>query len=68
MAINKKFKTISIPKTIYEATETYIKDKGFPSVSSFTAYILREYVKGGKEELNADARRVKKRLKEMGYL
>ncbi len=68
MAINKKFKTISIPKTIYEATEAYIKDKGFPSVSSFAAYILREYVKGGKEELNADARRVKKRLKEMGYL
>ena len=68
MAINKKFKTISIPKTVYDATENYISDKGFPSVSSFAAYIMREYVKGGAGDLEADRKRVLKRLKEMGYL
>lgn len=68
MAINKKFKTISIPKKVYDATEKYISNKGFPSVSSFAGYILREYVKGGDGNLEADTKRVKKRLREMGYL
>lgn len=68
MAINKKFKTISIPKTVYDATEKYINDKGFPSVSSFAAYLLREYVKGGEGNFEADTKRVMKRLREMGYI
>ncbi len=68
MAINKKFKTISIPKTVYDATEQYINDKGFPSVSSFAAYLLREYVKGGEGNFEADTKRVMKRLREMGYI
>ncbi|MEW6407224.1 MAG: CopG family transcriptional regulator [Patescibacteria group bacterium] len=69
--MNKKFTTISIPTPIFREVERFISGTGFPSVSSFTAYLLREIVRG-KQKIEGftreDEDRIKKKLKEMGYL
>lgn len=68
---NKKFTTISIPTPIFSEVKNFIEGTGFPSVSSFTAYLLREIVRGKKkmgEYTREDEERIKKKLKEMGYL
>lgn len=69
--MNKKFTTISIPTSIFEEVKKFIEGTGFPSVSSFTAYLLREMVRGKKKIegfTRDDEERIKKKLKEMGYL
>lgn len=69
--MDKKFTTISIPTLIFKEVKKFIRGTGFPSVSSFTAYLLREIVRGKKkitEFTREDEERIKKKLKEMGYL
>jgi hypothetical protein len=67
----EKFTTISIPTPIFKEVKKFIEGTGFPSVSSFAAYLLREMVKGKKkvgEYTREDEERIKKKLKDMGYL
>ena len=37
----QEFTTISIPSQLFEKVEQHIEDTGFPSVSSYVAFILR---------------------------
>lgn len=68
-----KFTSVSIPATLFKKIEQRIKDTGFPSVSSYVIYVLREIVtEKGKEEKQPfskqDEERVKNRLRALGYL
>jgi len=71
MPKGKKFTTISIPTVLFKKAQEKIKGTSFPSVSSFIAYILREILagkKGGEALTKEDEKKVKKRLKDLGYL
>ena len=72
MKTDKKFTTVSIPTTIFEKAKDFIENTGFPSVSSFTAYLLREIIIEKRHPKRAfshhDEEKIKRKLKEMGYL
>ena len=67
-----RFTTISIPTTLFNRIEEKIKGTGFPSVSSFATYVLREIVaekKDWKEPLTKEEEeKIKERLRSLGYL
>ena len=65
--------TIKIPRELYHKLKEIIKDTGFSSVNEFIVYVLRNIASGGnikngsgltKEEI----RKVRERLKKLGYL
>ncbi len=72
----KKHTTVSIPKSLFEKIKQRIRDTGFASVSEYVTYVLREIV--AEEEKNQhqpetafspeDEKRVKDRLRALGYL
>lgn len=71
MPKEKKFTTVSIPTVLFDAIRKRIKHTSFPSVSSYIAYILREMEAGkkrGEKFTREDEERIKKKLREMGYL
>ena len=63
---------ISIPKSIYEKIKERIKQTDFDSVSSYVKYILEEVLSEDDEDETVfseeDEKRVKDRLKALGYL
>ncbi len=68
-----RFTTVSIPIPLFRKIEEHIADTGFTSVSSYVTYILREIVAGtegnsGGQSLEEDQKKVKDRLKALGYL
>ncbi len=65
-----EFTSISIPSTLFKKTERHIEDTGFPSVSSYVAFLLRSVLseKGTSSKANYEAEAIKKRLRELGYL
>jgi len=68
-----KFTTVSIPIPLFNKIKAQIDGTGFPSVSSYVAYVLRELLvekrrKGAIPFTKDDERRVKKRLRDLGYL
>lgn len=55
------YKTVSIPKELYDKIENEIEDTGFRNVSEFIIYISRETISTGEGD-------VKEKLKSLGYL
>ncbi|MFB6075773.1 MAG: CopG family transcriptional regulator [Candidatus Aenigmatarchaeota archaeon] len=67
-----KRSNIKIPKSLYDKVQELIDDTGFNSVTEFTKFLLRDVVAQGsfegREELNEDRKKVRERLKKLGYL
>ena len=69
-----KFTTVSIPIPLFNKVEKHIERTGFTSVSSYVTYILREIIAGYENGANGDSsaeedqKKVKARLKALGYL
>ena len=75
MSKAKKYTTISIPSTLFKKLKTRIKGTGFSSVSSYVIYVMREIITNkdeGSRKRNPfteeDEKRVKDRLRALGYL
>lgn len=68
----KKFTTVSIPTILFKKIEERIKGTGFPSVSGYVAYVLREVVVEDEVDnepfSKEDEERVKEKLRALGYL
>ena len=64
------FTSVSIPTALFRKTEKHIEGTGFPSVSSYVAFLLRMILSDKKTANKAgyEAEMIKKRLKELGYL
>ena len=65
--------TIKIPKELYEKVRGIIEDTGFSSVTEFIVFVIRNVASGGRikdeNKLTADeVRKVRERLKRLGYL
>lgn len=68
-----KFTAVSIPIQLFDKIEEQIKGTGFPSVSSYVAYVLREVLSERHEKGEApftkdDEERIRRRLRGLGYL
>ena len=68
-----RFTTVSIPIPLFKKVEERIASTGFTSVSSYVTYILREIIAGSDDNPSAtslkdDQKKVKDRLKALGYL
>lgn len=63
---------IKIPKELYEKVKELIEDTGFHSVTEFNRFVLRDIVSQGRfegpEDLTEDIRKIRERLKNLGYL
>lgn len=72
----RKFTTVSIPRTLFKKIKTRIKGTGFSSVSHYVTYVLREIFAEDERQQSRteqafspeDERRVKERLRALGYL
>ena len=63
------FTTISIPSTLFKKLEKHIENTGFPSASSYVAFLIRTILsEKGNKKADYEAEMVKSRLKELGYL
>lgn len=63
------FTTVSIPATLFKKVEKHIEGTGFPSVSSYVAFVLRMLLSEKKTEKGEyDIESIKRRLKELGYM
>lgn len=68
-----KFTSVSIPTPLFEKIRKRIEGTGFTSVSSYVVYVLREVLaEEAVDEKEAfsreDEKRVKERLRSLGYL
>ncbi|MDI6826379.1 MAG: CopG family transcriptional regulator [Candidatus Aenigmarchaeota archaeon] len=68
-----KFTPISIPTPLFDNIREMIEGTGFPSVSSFATYILREVIislEGKKKKVltEGEKKKMEKRLRILGYL
>ena len=73
MTDGNKFTTISIPTPLANKIKKRIDGTGFTSLSSYATYVLREVISGIEEETEEafskeDEKRVKDRLRALGYL
>lgn len=65
--------TIKIPRELYKKLKDTIKDTGFSSTTEFMVYVMRNIVSGGKlkgeDQLTDDeVKKVRERLKRLGYI
>ncbi len=64
-----EFTSISIPKQLFKKVERHIEGTGFPSVSGYVAFILREVLsEKGNKKADYEAEIIRNRLRELGYL
>lgn len=67
-----EYSTISIPKELKARIEELIAPTGFQNVSEFTKHVLRDIAAQGAfegpEEYDETVDKVRKRLKNLGYL
>ena len=66
-----KFTSVSLPIELIEKVKKRIKNTGFTSVSSFVEYVIREIVAEDQKKepfTKDDEKRVKERLKALGYI
>jgi Arc/MetJ-type ribon-helix-helix transcriptional regulator len=71
MTKEHKFTTVSIPAPLFKKIEKRIKGTGFPSVSSFVAFVMREVILSREESdpfSTKDREKIKERLEKLGYL
>ncbi len=67
----KKFTSVSIPTFLFLKIQERMGRSGFPSVSSYVAYVLREILTEAKTDealTRDDAEKVKERLRSLGYI
>ncbi len=72
----KKHTTVSIPITLFKKVQDRIQDTGFSSVSEYVTYVLREIFAEEEQTQQKkkqaftpeDEKRVKDRLRALGYL
>lgn len=67
----KKFTSVSIPTFLFLKIQERMGRSGFPSVSSYVAYVLREILTDAKDDAalsKDDAEKVKERLRSLGYI
>ena len=66
-----KFTSVSIPTFLFDKVKERIGKSGFPSVSSYVAYVLREILTDSNPQASLtreDAEKVKDRLRSLGYI
>ncbi|MGD0728960.1 MAG: CopG family transcriptional regulator [Candidatus Micrarchaeaceae archaeon] len=73
MKINRakriSFTSISIPSPLFKKVEKHIENTGFPSVSSYVAFVLRNILsEKGNKRADYETEQIRNRLKELGYL
>jgi len=67
----KKFTSVSIPTFLFDKAKERMERSGFPSVSSYVAYMLREILSEKKDDetlTSEDSEIVKNRLRSLGYI
>jgi Arc/MetJ-type ribon-helix-helix transcriptional regulator len=69
------YTTVSIPKPLVEKIKERMKGTGFPSVSSYVTYVLRQVLSSIEEDERSreafskeDEEKVKQRLRDLGYI
>lgn len=63
------FTSISIPTQLFKKVEKHVARTGFPSVSSYVAFILRTLLsEKGNKKADYETEIIKGRLRELGYL
>ncbi len=63
------FTSISIPTQLFKKVEKHVEGTGFPSVSSYVAFLLRTLLsEKGNKRPNYETEIIKSRLKELGYM
>jgi len=67
------YTTISIPKDLHQDVDAFIDDTNFTSVAEFTKHLLRDTISGGDltggSDLTEDeVKKVRDRLKNLGYI
>ena len=69
---SRKYTTVSIPQTLYDKVQKFIKGTGFKSVSDFVTWLLREFFvtiqDESKEEKSETYDRILRALRALGYL
>ena len=73
MEDKKEKVTIKIPKPLYAKLQAVITDTGFNSVTDFIVYVLRDIASshggaGGADLTPDEIRRIRERLRSLGYL
>jgi Arc/MetJ-type ribon-helix-helix transcriptional regulator len=72
MADKRDKVTIKIPRPLYEHIRKLIENSGYDSPTDFIVYVLRDIVSSGLEEdrefTPAELKKVKDRLRRLGYL
>lgn len=70
-----EYTTVSIPKPLVEKIKNRMKGTGFPSVSSYVTYVLRQVISSIEEEQKSkeaftkeEEEKVKQRLRDLGYI
>ncbi len=64
-----EFTSISIPTVLFKKVEKHVENTGFPSVSSYVAFILRTLLSEKRnKKADYEAEIIKERLKELGYM
>ena len=70
-----EYTTVSLPKTLVEKIKNRMRGTGFPSVSSYVSYILRQIISSIEEETKSkeaftkeEEEKVKQRLRDLGYI
>ena len=70
-----EYTTVSIPKPLVEKIKNRMKGTGFPSVSSYVTYVLRQVISSIDEEEKSkeaftkeEEEKVKQRLRDLGYI
>lgn len=70
--MDKEFKSVSIPASLYQRVEEAIRGTAIPSVSDYVVQVLREKLaqeKPAEEVLSPEEeKKIRERLKALGYL
>lgn len=70
--MEKEFTTVSIPTSLYKKIEEKIKNSEITSVSSYITKVLRESLSKEEDKQQVlseeDEKKVKERLKALGYI
>jgi Arc/MetJ-type ribon-helix-helix transcriptional regulator len=64
-----EFTSISVPTKLFRKVEKHVENTGFPSVSSYVAFILRTLLsEKTNKKADYETEIIKERLKELGYM
>jgi len=61
-----RYTSVSIPLPLFQKTKKRLQGTGFTSVSSFVAFLLREFLSWSPSE-DPQGEKIKEKLKKLGY-